>query len=434
MVGAWVTVGSGAYDTDLHAVRDIARAVTACDLWLRTSLGGATPADSIGLARLRGLALGSAALTLAMSGWKAIGPLTVSDLLLIGSVLLLLPSFDLARAQNLWFPALAVVLIAVGGVVGTAATSGADVTGSAELLVRFAVASLGAMLLVACWRPRLEQIRSFSWLWIAGGVISAMVALLTPENDPFRPPGLAPHPNHLAIISLILLGVTLGLIASDRRRPQIVVGLTAASVLFAAIVASGSRAGLAAALIVVALALIATRDRTTVTVTVGVASVCVALLLLGAVGDQNAFERLSERGVERGQKREALNEAAWESFKSDPITGVGFADALEPHNYFLLMGSAGGLLAIIGGAMLVVLALRSYVVAVWRRIAEHPAHWAMAAGLSAAVIGYLAASTFQNVLWDRSVWIAISLMTWMVSVGAAVTIAVDDREGGEDGA
>ena len=364
------------------------------------------------MARLRGLALAGAALTLAMSAWKAIGSLRTADLLLVMAVVLLLPRFNISNARRMWFPALAVALVAVGGVIGTAVT-GADVTGSAEMLVRWVAASSVAMLLVVCWRPGLEQIRSFSWLWIAGGVISAMVALLIPDLGTFpRPPGLTPHPTHLAIISLILLGVTLGLIASNPTRKHLLVGLAASAILFAAIVASGSRAGLAAALLVVLLVLIATRDRIAIAITVGVVVFGLVLTLTGATGQDNAFDRIYKVGAERGQRREAVNAAGWERFKSHPVTGVGFADVLEPHNLPLMLGSSAGVLGLIGGTMIILLALRSYGLAVWKRMSEHPALRAVAAGLSAAVIGYLAASFFQNVLWDRTVWIAIALMTW----------------------
>ena len=93
----------------------------------------------------------------------------------------------------------------------------------------------------------------------------------------------------------------------------------------------------------------------------------------------------------------------------------------DAHNFFLQVGSSAGVLGIVGGTMLVLLALRAYALAVWKRLAEHPVQWAMVAGLAAAVLGYLAASMFQNVLWDRNVWIAIALMTW----AAAATVSRD---------
>ena len=400
----------------------VSRRALACDLWICDSLGGATPNDGIWLARLRGLALGGGALTLAMSGWKAIGSLTISDLLLTASVLLLLPRFKIANARRMWVPALAVALIAVGGVIGTAATSGADVTGSAEELARFVLASAGAIVIVVCWRPGLEQITSFSWLWVAGGVISALVAVLV--SDLARPPGLTPHPTHLAIISLVLLGVTLGLIDSDRRRAQVVVGLAASGALLAAIVASGSRAGLAAAILVVLLALLATRNRIAIAVAVGVVCVGLALAGLAISGDteyvpnssqDNALERLFQEGADPGRKRKALNTAAWDRFKSQPVAGVGFADARKVHNLFLQVGSSAGVLGILGAVMLVVLTLRTYMIAVWKRMAENPQYWAVVAGFAGAMTGYLAQSVFENVLWDRSVWIALALMAWGVS-------------------
>lgn len=387
---------------------------TAVDLWIRNSLGGAKPDESIWLARLRGLALAGAALTLAMSAWKAIGPVTTADLFLFASVVLLLPRFNLATARKMWLPGLAVALIAVGGLIGTVA--GSDASGSLDVLSRFVAASVGALLLIVCWRPGLEQIKSFGWLWIAGGVASAIVALLIPHlHDFIRPSGLTPQSNHLAMISLILLGVTLGLIASDPRRKNVLVGLTAAGLLLAAVVASGSRAGLVAALIVVLLALIATRNRITVAVTAGVVVVGLALVLAGAAGDDNALSRLSSGDASSDAEREAFNEAAWERFKDKPITGDGFADSRRAHNLFLQVGSSAGVLGILGAVLLIVLALRSYVIAVWKRMAENPRYWAVVAGLTCGVIGYLAQSMFQNVLWDRNVWIAIALMTWGVA-------------------
>jgi branched-subunit amino acid transport protein AzlD len=410
------------------AVSAVSVSANACDRWICRSLGGSGPGGSVWLARLRGLALASAALTVAMSAWKMVGPLTTADLLLVAAVLLLLPRFSVACARRMWVPALAVGLIAVGGVIGTAVTSGADVAGSAEMLIRLVVAALGAMLLVVCWRPGLEQIKSFSWLWIAGGVVSATVALLLPDLDTFpRPPGLTPHPAHLAIISLVLLGVALGLIAADRRRYPVVLGFMASAILFAAVVASGSRAGLAAALLILLLALIATRARIAVTVAFGIIVVGGVLILLGIVGDNNGLERIQERGVEPGEKRAAFNAAAWDDFTGQPVTGVGFEDALEPHNFALMSAAAAGVLGIIGAAMIILLALRSYAFSVWKRMPENAAHWAMAAGLSAAVIGYLAASAFQNVVWDRTVWIAIALMTWAASTGIGSNRA---RQGG----
>lgn len=396
------------------------RAMTL-DLWLSDSLAGAEPDDDVWLARLRGIALAGAAITLPMSAWKAFGPLTTADLLLVASVALFLPRFKLAAARALWFPALAIALAAVGGVVGTI-VSGSDAVASAEILGRVLAASLGSMALVACWRPGLEQIRSFGWLWVAGGVSSGLVALLIPNLHMFlRPSGLTPHPNHLAIISVVLLGVALALILSERKRDSTFGGLRglvavgAAVVLFAAIYASGSRAGLGAALVVCFLAVLATRDRSIVRIAVGVAVVGLVVAAIGIGGQDNALHRTLAGDESSAEARGEHNEAAWDRFIEYPITGVGFGDVTDAHIFMLQFASAAGALGIVGGLMLVFLALRTYVVAVWRRMAEDPVRWLLAGGFAAAVIGYLAASVFQNVLWDRNVWMAIVLMTWLAA-------------------
>ncbi len=391
------------------------------DLWLSDSLGGARPDDDVWLARLRGLALAGAAITLPMSAWKAVGILTVADLFLVASVLLFLPRASLAAARRLWFPALAVALAAVGGVIGTF-VSGSDVAASGDILSRFLAASVGAMVLVTCWRPGLEQVRSFGWLWVAGGVASGLVALFIPNLHMFlRPSGLTPHPTHLAIISVVLLGVALALIASERERDpsfggvRAIAGLAAAGILFAAIVASGSRSGLIAGLLVGFLTLVATRDRTVVRVAVGLAAVGLVIAVLGIVGQDNALERVFGGDQSSAEQREDFNTAAWERFSDHPVTGVGYGDVTDAHIFLLQFASAAGVLGIIAGLMLILLALRTYIVAVWRRMAEDPPRWAMVAGFAAAMIGYLAASIFQNVLWDRNVWLSIVLMTWLAA-------------------
>ena len=226
--------------------------ISACDLWLRGPLSGDHDADGIWMARARGLALAGAAFTLAMSAWKAIGPLTTSDLFLIAAVLLVLPRFELSAARRFWLPALAVAVIAFGGVVGTLVASSSQIGDSGSVLMRFVLASFGALALVACWRPDLTAIKSFAWLWVAGGVVSAFVAFAIPDLHRFlRPSGLTPHPTHLALISLILVGVAVGLAASSRRSYAVWPASAAAAILFGAVVVSGSRAGLGAAVIVV---------------------------------------------------------------------------------------------------------------------------------------------------------------------------------------
>jgi hypothetical protein len=391
------------------------------DLWLSDSLAGARPEDDIWLARLRGLALAGAAVTLPMSAWKVIGPLTTADLLLVAAVILFLPRIALAGSRRLWFLALAIILATVGAVVGTI-VSGSDVVASAEILGRVLAAAVGAMVLVSCWRPGLEQVRSFGWLWIAGGVASAIVALVIPDLHMFlRPSGLTPHPNHLAIISVVLLGVALALILSEREREYgfrglpALAALFAAGLLFAGVVASGSRAGLGAALIVGFLAVVSTRDRSIVRLAVGFAAVGLVVAVLGVAGQDNALERVAGGDETSAESRDTFNAAAWDRFTEHPVTGVGFGEIYEAHIFLLQLGSGAGILGIAAGLMIILLVLRTYVNAVWKRMGDNPVYWVLVAGFAAAMIGYLAASVFQNVLWDRNVWMAIVLMAWLAA-------------------
>ncbi|MEZ5062914.1 MAG: O-antigen ligase family protein [Solirubrobacterales bacterium] len=395
--------------------------IAAWDRWLRGPLGVADPGNGTWLVRARGLALAGAAFTLAMSAWKIVGPLAASDLFLLAAVALMLPRFEIEQAKRLWFPALAVGLIIIGGVIGTLVISRSQFGDSADVLIRFGLASLGAMLLVICWRPDMQAVRSFSWLWVAGGLISAFVAFTLPDLHQFlRPAGLTPHPTHLGLISTILFGVALGLVASDRRAIVIWPGLAAAAVLFASVVVSGSRAGLGAAIVVAVLILVAAGDTVVnwakeniVTTVLILTAIVTAVILFGFVsGDRSAFDRIFGGDTTSDQARDVYNEEAWNRFKSDPITGVGFADAGNAHNLFLQVGSAAGLFGAVAGLMLIVLALKSYWDAGWIWMRRNPPYWSMAASLAAAVVGYLLVSIFQNVLWDRNIWVAVALMSW----------------------
>ncbi|MFN8164251.1 MAG: hypothetical protein U0R26_10595 [Solirubrobacterales bacterium] len=245
-----------------HGPSSFGEAASACDRWLRGPLlAGAAEEGGAWLQRARGVALAGAGFTLAMSAWKAIGPITTSDVFLIAAVLLLLPRFSVEGTKRFWFLAVAVALIVVGGAIGTLVESSDEIGSSGDVLVRFALASFGAMLLITCWRPDLRAIRSFAWLWVAGAVISAFVAFAIPDLHRFlRPSGLTPHPNHLAIISVIVFGVALGLVVSERRRIAAWTAATAAAILFAAVVVSGSRAGLGAAVLVAVLVVAATGE------------------------------------------------------------------------------------------------------------------------------------------------------------------------------
>lgn len=398
--------------------------VAQLDLWLSDSLGGSRPQDEIWLERLRSLALAGAAVTLPMSAWKAIGPLTTADLFLAAAVFLFLPRFDLRAARRLWVPALAIALAVLGGLVGTV-VSGSDMVASGEIMSRVLAASIGSMVLVCCWQPGLEQVRSFGLLWVSGGVASALVALFIPHLHMFiRPSGLTPHPNHLAIISMILLGVALSLILSERERDPCFGGfrlwsaLGAAGLLFAGIVASGSRAGLGAALIVCFLAVVATRDRRIVRIAVVLAGIGLVMAAIGLGGQDNALDRIVSGDESSSVAREEHNGAAWDRFTAYPITGVGFDDVTDAHIFMLQFASAAGLLGIVAGLMIIFLAVRTYVAAVWRGENQNSVRRLVVGGFAASVLGYLAASVFQNVLWDRNVWLAIVLMTWLAAAPA----------------
>ena len=244
-----------------------------------------------------------------------------------------------------------------------------------------------------------------------------------------RPAGLTPHPNHLAIISVVLLGVSLALVLSERARAEGSAGFRPGPV-FARSRPSlrrgrgerFARGPRGAAIVAVFLAVVATRDRSIIRVAVGAAAIGLVaiVVLLGVLGQDNAFDRITggetaSDTTTSDEIRDTKNAAAWDRFTEYPITGVGFGEIYEAHIFLLQFASGAGILGIVAGLMIIYLAMRSYVVAVWRRMADDPPYWVAAGGFAAAVIGYLAATIFQNILWDRNVWMAIVLMTWLAA-------------------
>jgi O-Antigen ligase len=383
----------------------------------------------LGRRSLATLLLYGSAATIAVPAIRVVAWMTVSDLFLMVAGLLLLPEsakLHLRSTVERRF-AVGVLLIGVGGMLGVSAAE--DTRLSVLNLLRLVVAA-GAMLVVfSAWAPTPAELRRFLTLIVFSGVATAGWALTHMTAHFGRPSGLSGHPNHLALVALIAIGPALGLwlVPGSRRRTR--VGAAAASgLLVAAIVVSGSRSGLlglAVAVCVTAILVRRTAPRAQLVIA-GAAVVAVAVLGTGLLNAENALGRTlgtnSSSVVESNRERSALLAQMIEEINREPITGVGFGDPLGGHGAYLQLWAAGGILAFLGGFMVIATACTAvgYAVKLESPTSIHASSWPLLAS-SISLSGLLVALTFQNLLWHRFIWITVAL------VGAAAAVAGSRR-------
>ncbi|MGI9119545.1 MAG: O-antigen ligase family protein, partial [Acidimicrobiales bacterium] len=112
-----------------------------------------------------------------------------------------------------------------------------------------------------------------------------------------------------------------------------------------------------------------------------------------------------------------------DQIEAHPLTGVGFNFAKVAHNVYLqVLASAGviGLLGFLGVAALVVaMAIKTAL--------PGPQHDLWPAGMIAAYVAYLAAGVVSNLLWDRWLWVYLSLAV-AVSATSCHPADHDDQE------
>lgn len=375
--------------------------------------------------------VGIAVLTIALTGVRPAAWMTVSDAFLLAGGFVLVAAAsrdDFARViRELRLPLVGAGLILSGGMLGAAFSS--SLAASLTTLVKFEIAAVGLLVVLRLWRPSAPELSLVLWLWIVSASISALAAL-GPELQSFgRPAGLADHPNHLAIVSLLASGPALAL-ATRTRGAVRALALLCCGALALGVVLSGSRAGLLGLAIVVLLAVVLFNRRRVV---LGLAVAALALSGLGAVGavdlpsgtavtrlvSGDANVRLSNR------ERRAQLEASLDRVRRHPLTGEGFAYATEGHDIYLQLWASAGLLGLAGFALVAGSALAPLA---RRPLARQRAHAdaVLLVGVGVAFGGYLVAGLFQNVLWDRNVWLAVGLLACFQNVGPPARGALSD--------
>jgi len=384
-----------------------------------------------GVRRLSVAAWGTAAFTAPLSGVR-VSALALGDVALIAAVALSALSSVTGRRPG--GPPVqpgvvaGLAAIAAGGVVGTffAARPATSLGGVAT----FVLGSAGPVAALALWAPSRRQLRCFAWLWLAGAVASALWAILLGPAAFGRRAGLATHPNHLGIICMLGTGLALGLVVSGAR-PARRLAVAALPVLLLALALSGSRAAVVGcASAVLAMTWLCRRLHLALRALV-VACAFGATVLAGVVDvpEQSGLGRLAggRSAAESDTARAEHLARSLERFRQHPLTGEGFEFAEEAHNIYLQVAVAAGPMGVLG----LLLVARGVLGATRRGASAGP--WpiggdrALVAGLGAGYAGYLVVGAFQNLLWDRYLWL-------YVACALALAARLEDEAGTAAGA
>lgn len=321
--------------------------------------------------------------------------------------------------------------IACAAVVGSAGLVGTiwayDPGSSVLNLVRFSLATVGTLVLVACATRNRRDVRLFSWAYVLGTTASAAYSFTNVNPYNGRSPGLASHANVLGATVGFAVAIVVGLILTAAPWGRVLGGVCTV-VMFGGILNSGSRAAVIEVAVALVVLIAATRNRW-LTASVLLLLVCAAVALgaLWATGTYtpspaSAIGRVFDSGQAADsnfQRRVIMNETL-EDIKAHPLTGVGFADATVGHNLYLQVIEAAGIL----GA----LAYIALAVSIIRPLA-HARRDPLVAGFLAMYIGYLVAGLFSPQLWDRWLWfpIAVGLAAATYSAPPAVGSSMNGR-------
>jgi hypothetical protein len=350
-------------------------------------------------------------MTAQWTGIRPVGDIAIAEFAIAGAVVALgaQPLWEFARTAPwvLWLPVIALV--------------GLDVIPGRDDAEMMGVATAGS--LFVCWYVIAEGPRRGRIPWpavidlvvwssvvnatvaVASAVTGGVLAWPTAPDFPGREVGLTTHPTQLALFCVLALSLVLFRSFDDGGSPVTTrtrVTMTLTSVMLAAgVMASGSRAGLVVAGLLVVIWMgtelasvrSSAKGRPVLAVGLGlvvVAATIVAGLVLGLF--DRGWQSFEQSDVLRaGNLRDALELA-----RASPMTGAGSDHLLSAHNLPVQLVAAGGLVLL--GAFLPLL---------W--VAARPAFARVPFGPSVAVVAWLAFSMVQNPIIDRFVHLMIAI-------------------------
>ena len=294
--------------------------------------------------------------------------------------------------------------MAGGGTIATAFAS--DPIAGLPHVARFVVSTIGVMLVVAAWAPTRAQVRVIVWAFTLGASVSVVAGLVSGFSFVGRAVGLTLHPNHLGMASMMAAGSAFGLALTSSGKSRRVAHAISL-LLVAGVLVSGSRAAFFGLLVAVLAFFMVARSARTVLRSVAFCTPLVLAVLLGFVHlpGANAFDRLfrGDRGTELSdEERAGVRIEALEQIRARPVHGSGFENSRTAHSLYLQLWASAGLVGLGGLLALVVVTIRLLMAAA--KIRDR-----LVAAMVAAFFGYLAGGVASNILWDRYVWLHMTL-------------------------
>ena len=324
---------------------------------------------------------------------------TFSDLFLLIGAGLLLPTLLQRRGR---YPALFVVgAVGLSAMVLIAATIGPTPDLGLLYGLRLPAAAVALPVFFLAWRPQGRLVEALAWAYVAGHVVSTCYAVVEGRALNDRYDGLTTHFNFFGIAAVMASTMLVHLYHATPRRHRWV-PMLAALFCAASVIMSGSRA--AALVVAMILVLYPLLERSVVSAYLLIAAALGVVVagnqLLSRFGDGSVVERLQGDATTAfsDNERSVALETGWDKFFAHPILGQGFdATALDAHNIYLEVGIGIGLV----GLICYLLVLGIGVLPVLR---SGPLR-----RLGYIALGYAAIGMLTNSLWDRFVWMGISL-------------------------
>jgi O-antigen ligase len=437
--GALVTVGPRAWLLASVAVAGVAIALVPARAGGRSAIGEALF-----------VSVALAVLFATLNAIRPVGSLTVADLALLGALglgglaLVADPSSSRKLMPPWWLAAAAAGFLFVGLLVelfppgrhpqltdfadplyagGTGGTASTNLAGA----IRLAGTVLLVPVLVASAADSRRRIHLLAELWIAGVLISALVAVLVEQGvigygsgivHYFwrEQGGLTVHPNVLGLTSAMTLPIVIARVGSAgwRRRVYYVAAI---AILVGGIGASGSRIALIAGAIGVALVIFLGTATWKLTAVLAAA----AVVLVGAsfvvdLGSSPVVERIRTEGLV-DERRVVLYEEALDAVKGEPILGYGFENLRGVHDVYLQLLQAGGVIALLS-FLLFAAGTLTVGIRCGRSADLPPDLRALARGLTTSIAVWLLAVVVLNLVLDRFLYVPVGLL---LGIAALVT-------------
>lgn len=356
---------------------------------------------------------------------------TIGDLFLLALFVPFVARLATGRALRApsWL-ILAVALVAVS-VVAQALEGldlGTDVVPGVFLIV--AMAGTPLLLSGAARRPGYREVLVVAWL--LGSALATAAALLDASGltaiGPIltgfawdgRYAGLTVHPNHLGLVAVMAFPVAVWWLNSRPERSTRVVGAALAGLLVLGVLASGSRAALISLLAVGAMSLLAqmrNRNGSAISPLVlllwcGLVVGAMTLMMPTTMG--NGLARLLSQSDSAAANQDRLDvmAASLSSYYGSPLIGVGFSTVHWANNLALQSLQAGGLLTALGLAV--------YLVgAIVRGLRTSRVSDGLGTALALALLAWLVDGMFQNIIYDRFLFLPVALVLALRLAGAS---------------